>query len=66
MSFSSLSIVLGGNGVVSPASLFEMSSVVDADESKEMSDDLLLLILLSPFEPSKIFIMFMGGGWVKK
>ena len=63
MSFSNLSIVLGGNGVVNPASLVDMSSA-DVDEGDDISDDLLLL-RLSPVElPSKI--MFRGGGWVRK
>ena len=63
MSFSSLSMVLGGNGVVNPANLVEMSSA-DVEEGEEMSEDLLLLRLPPVEFPSKI--IFNGGGWVRK
>lgn len=59
MSFSSLSMVLGGNGVVNPANLVEMSSA-DVEEGEEMSEDLLLLRLPPVEFPSKI--IFNGGG----
>ena len=61
MSFSNLSIVLGGNGDVKPANLFDISSV---DEGEEMSEDLLLR-RLPPVELLSA-IMFNGGGWVRK
>ena len=59
MSLSNLLIVFGGNGVVNPASLLEMSS--------DDSDDLLLRRLLPvPVEQLPSIIMLRGGGWVKK
>lgn len=59
MSLSSLSMVLGGRGVVSPASLLEISSA-EVDES----DDLLLR-KLPPVELLSRIIL-SGGGWVRK
>ena len=63
MSFSNLSIVLGGNGDVNPASLFDISSA-EVDEGDEISDDLLLR-RLPPVELLSA-IMFSGGGCVRK
>ena len=60
MSFSNLSMVLGGNGVVKPANLVDISSA----DAEEMSEDLLLLRLPPVELPSKI--IFNGGGWVRK
>ena len=72
ISFSSLSMVFGGKGVVSPASLLHISSLVDADaggdrgmeDRVESSEDLLLRLLPPTLLPSRI--VFNGGGWVKK
>ena len=63
MSLSSLSIVFGGRGVVSPASLVDISSA-EVDDGKDVSDDLLLL-KLPPVELLSR-IIFRGGGWVRK
>ena len=63
MSLSSLSIVLGGNGVVNPANLFEISSA-EVRDGEEVSDDLLLRRLPPVELPSRI--IFNGGGWVRK
>ena len=63
MSLSNLSIVLGGSGVVSPASLVEISSA-EVDDGKDVSDDLLLR-KLPPVELLSR-IIFRGGGWVRK
>ena len=68
MSFNSLSIIFGGKGVVSPASLLEISSAEGVVDGEYISDDLLLRrlppLLLLPLLPSNI--IFNGGGWVRK
>ena len=55
--------MFGGNGVVNPASLLDISSA-EVEDGDDMSEDLLLR-RLPPVELLSVSI-FNGGGWVRK